>query len=1302
MVGLGILNDHPLNSIQPPLANGIHLRFAFARERGFPWHGYYIFRRPHQQSKPLCISSEFKPEWKPGPWPDARASFAPGEFYSDVNLAFADQFPPSGRSEFDLRGRRFLRFKLSPPEAAREFQVRIGLLKEGGDSPPPQKSCVEFTAFKPVLLSNPFVSDEVEFTSRGPGAISRNAQVEKLGNLVGLLCDPQLTVKLPKVATAVELDLSYAAQPATVAVLDPNGRIVGEQKMSVKAGVVETLTFSGQQILSLTINSPVGKTLLHRICYSVPAPIEQKPVGPIKLTAFHESVPVAQAMVSGRAGDVVTALLSADIMTAIEIDGGPAVLIDICYVSVSQDLAAGWATLRGLQYPLCLPTKHSDYPCPGKPTTAAQAQSMALARIHYGNPANWGGQNFASLSSVLDNLVINGPPPTGLPMADRSQAYASSSPDTPGMPRQHPLDLLLLGSLHPSVAMMLGLYCVDSSAQPGVAYDYIVIADHSGRFNGNPAAALAALSAPLPNDVDVWVTYNKKLAPAPPLPPPAEVSAYALPGSFVGNSGHAPPPPAGSNAAGVRWRIDAALDGKLMPGAPIGYHLWRADLGGNQPTTAPPQSSYLHLTTKGMVIVANATLPSGSTPENASDWPPFRLFGYDRGLADGWYSYGVSAVDIFGRHSAMSPPSAWFQWTPAPAPKPWYYVDPPADMQINAFAVQLLDKTPPPRPPGVEATALDPDDPMLLKDDAYDTWWSGTPSAWWNSPNKAARDQKLGLRVRWRWSEAQILQAPDTREFRIYFNPGTELPSDYSAPTNWQDRIYIVGYDEHFTDLDGNSQPLKDEDGVAYRQYDVLLPIMSGPPFAGVPLAPTNANPVVYAHVGVSAADDKIHTADDPKWASGSWGGRNGNEGRVGAPAKIYRVLRAPPPPPGTVDDSDNVFATRADYHSRSYVTVHWPKAAHMKGHVFRALDDTLFQIDLAQRPRGPLNTSDPVLFPITSWNQATKDAISAEHLALDALDTDLSSPGATAAARVAYGALSNNALRVLAGLPSNEAAFSRITYAPLDPDDTANADRAGPDGQDGYAPDSALCAYLVDLDGRAQNRYFFRVAYVNGAHTIGALGPSSPPVYLPKVEPPRTPVITKILGGDRQITITFASNREADLAEYRIYRADSARNARDIRLMALAHTEIVPSGPPTSRPPEVVWTDTLLLGSVTYYYRLASADSSGNLSVPTPALSGTTYDDSRPAPPSWNTPAAGENPGETQLSWTSPDPNLSCMVKRSPAGLGQWQNASGWLARGTYIYTDATRTPSVTYDYRLLVLDSRGRQNNSFNVQTI
>ena len=55
MVGLGSVGDMPPNDLQPRLPDGIHLRWASARELGFPWFGYFLFRRRHRSGKPVCV-----------------------------------------------------------------------------------------------------------------------------------------------------------------------------------------------------------------------------------------------------------------------------------------------------------------------------------------------------------------------------------------------------------------------------------------------------------------------------------------------------------------------------------------------------------------------------------------------------------------------------------------------------------------------------------------------------------------------------------------------------------------------------------------------------------------------------------------------------------------------------------------------------------------------------------------------------------------------------------------------------------------------------------------------------------------------------------------------------------------------------------------------------------------------------------------------------------------------------------------------------------------------------------------------
>ena len=36
MLGLGVLGDKPADDLQPPLADGVHLRWAFGAKKAFP------------------------------------------------------------------------------------------------------------------------------------------------------------------------------------------------------------------------------------------------------------------------------------------------------------------------------------------------------------------------------------------------------------------------------------------------------------------------------------------------------------------------------------------------------------------------------------------------------------------------------------------------------------------------------------------------------------------------------------------------------------------------------------------------------------------------------------------------------------------------------------------------------------------------------------------------------------------------------------------------------------------------------------------------------------------------------------------------------------------------------------------------------------------------------------------------------------------------------------------------------------------------------------------------------------------
>jgi hypothetical protein len=197
----------------------------------------------------------------------------------------------------------------------------------------------------------------------------------------------------------------------------------------------------------------------------------------------------------------------------------------------------------------------------------------------------------------------------------------------------------------------------------------------------------------------------------------------------------------------------------------------------------------------------------------------------------------------------------------------------------------------------------------------------------------------------------------------------------------------------------------------------------------------------------------------------------------------------------------------------------------------------------------------------------------------------------------------------------------------------------------------------------------------VNAVHTRGDASLATPPVSCPDVTPPRTPVVAKVLGGDRAINLRWASNREPDLASYRVYRAEDEADARDLRLMTLVHTAAVASGPPAARPASVSWTDTPVPGLVDRWYRLVAVDTAGNVSAPTIPIRARAYDEAPPAIPTltaaWTATTA---PAAARLGWTATEESL---VELRPAGGAVWQPIGGWRQPGTHqvdVPMDATK----------------------------
>jgi hypothetical protein len=167
----------------------------------------------------------------------------------------------------------------------------------------------------------------------------------------------------------------------------------------------------------------------------------------------------------------------------------------------------------------------------------------------------------------------------------------------------------------------------------------------------------------------------------------------------------------------LHWNLPAAGGAYLRRGAPVLYQVRRADRGtGEHPAAI----------TAGILLNEDAPV---IVTENRADAAAPRQPSYytDRNRPDGWYSYQVRGIDIFGRLGDWS----------------------------NTETIRALDRLAPPPPKAVTAIYLDAEDPWLSR---VDRDWIAT-----NGP---------GLKLNWEWPGIFCLQAPDVvpanAEFRIY------------------------------------------------------------------------------------------------------------------------------------------------------------------------------------------------------------------------------------------------------------------------------------------------------------------------------------------------------------------------------------------------------------------------------------------------------------------------------------------------------------------------------------------------------
>jgi hypothetical protein len=539
MYAVGVSGDAPSDEIRQKLVDGIHLRWFFEKNLGFPRYGFYLFRRRgfiQSLDERQCLRIETD-DLPAGPSAFSFLDTSLGRLASDVNLRLTDEFGwrwsravwTIGRIGFDLAGRQFLRLTLPEQIAGRGYgipmgvDVKIGFRQNHGVI----GERIEFWRRPAGHGPNPLVEKGVAFrvlrldgVPRGRTEITVDPMDPPLSGLAVFTSTEFggiLEVSLPRPASVVFLSL--AGMKGSAELFAEDGRSVGSQNWQFAEG-------SYLNAVGLFGREPMRRVVLHGVSSLQTFTFETagRTEAGVLVKALHGDVEVARTLAQGLERQVITCRLRSDLpITAVEIDAGPAVLVDVCPRVLGFAHAGGWEKIPGFPYPLSLPVTHPEYPASGRqPVDAAAAESKALARVRYGSPDPWTGEPVTDLHAQLLALVQGGPEP---PMAERS-TLVPGTPVTPRLGpapavslRRYPLDSVLLAALHPALAQMVGLYWVDETAIPGQAYDYLLLTEwNRGEIpefaSRDPDAVLTKFvrDAPSDNKMDGSITFARELA----------------------------------------------------------------------------------------------------------------------------------------------------------------------------------------------------------------------------------------------------------------------------------------------------------------------------------------------------------------------------------------------------------------------------------------------------------------------------------------------------------------------------------------------------------------------------------------------------------------------------------------------------------------------------------------------------------------------------------------------------------------------------------------------------------------------
>ncbi len=159
---------------------------------------------------------------------------------------------------------------------------------------------------------------------------------------------------------------------------------------------------------------------------------------------------------------------------------------------------------------------------------------------------------------------------------------------------------------------------------------------------------------------------------------------------------------------------------------------------------------------------------------------------------------------------------------PHPSRSPWYYAEPPSNAVIHASAIRLLTK--------IGAAAANGNRKPCSRSGGSDIN-QGLYLLRVVQVTMTAQEKKtlIGLRVRWQWPQTHMDQAPHTREFRIYYQPG-----NLNALLGKTQTVTVAGNESDVTTDITKSEPANSYTGCTLYVGDDAFVVVSSE--AGTPL----------------------------------------------------------------------------------------------------------------------------------------------------------------------------------------------------------------------------------------------------------------------------------------------------------------------------------------------------------------------------------------------------------------------------------------------------------------------------------